>query len=62
MEHGFGGTATVLVKRGTLRKGAFLVCGTSFAKVKLLLDTSAALEKGKFWATREKRKMEIDKK
>ena len=46
MEHGFGGTATVLVKRGTLRKGAFLVCGTSYAKVKLLLDTSAALEKG----------------
>ena len=44
-EHGFGGTATVLVKRGTLKKGTYLVCGTTYAKVKLLLDTSAALEK-----------------
>ena len=46
IEHGFGGTATILVKRGTLKKGTFLVCGTTFAKVKLLLDTSAALEIG----------------
>ena len=45
MERGFGGTATVLVKRGTLRKGTYLVSGTTYAKVKLLLDTSAALEK-----------------
>ena len=44
-EHGFGGTATVLVRRGTLKKGTYLVCGTTYAKVKLLLDTSAALEK-----------------
>ena len=45
MEHGLGRTATMLVRRGTLQKGAFLVCGTTYAKVKLLLDTSAALEK-----------------
>ena len=45
IEHGLGGIATVLLKRGTLRKGTCLVCGTSYAKVKSLLDTSAALEK-----------------
>lgn len=45
LEHGLGGTATVLVRRGTLKKGAYLVCGTSYAKVRLLLDTNAALEK-----------------
>ena len=45
VEHGIGGTATILVKRGSLKKGAYLVCGTTYAKVRLLLDTSAALEK-----------------
>ena len=45
LEHGLGGTATVLVRRGTLKKGTYLVCGTSYAKVRLLLDTNAALEK-----------------
>lgn len=45
VEHGLGGTATILVKRGSLKKGAYLVCGTSYAKVKVLLDTSAAFEK-----------------
>ena len=30
VEHGFGGTATVLVRRGTLKKGTYLVCETIF--------------------------------
>ena len=45
VERGLGGTATILVKRGSLKKGVYLVCGTTYAKVRLLLDTSAALEK-----------------
>ena len=43
MELGLGKTATVLVKRGTLTKGKFLVCGSSYGKVKQVLDTRAPI-------------------
>jgi len=44
VEPGVGKTAVVLVRRGTLRKGDFLVCGQAYAKVKMLLNTGAVLE------------------
>ena len=49
VEAGLGRTATVLIRRGTLRKGDYLVCGHSYAKVRILLNTGALLEdeKGK---------------
>ncbi len=43
MEHGLGKVATVLVRRGTLKKGEVLVCGETFCKVRLLLDTRQPL-------------------
>ena len=43
MEVGLGKTATVLIKRGTLKKGQILVCGETSAKVKQLLDTREPL-------------------
>ena len=43
MEVGLGKTATVLIKRGTLKKGQILVCGETLAKVKQLLDTREPL-------------------
>ena len=43
MEVGLGKTATVLIKRGTLKKGQILVCGENLAKVKQLLDTREPL-------------------
>ena len=49
VEAGLGKTATVLIHRGTLKKGDYLVCGHSYAKVRTLLNTGALLEdeKGK---------------
>ena len=38
VREGLGKCATVLVQRGTLRKGSVLVSGTSAAKVRLLID------------------------
>lgn len=35
-----GKLATAIIHRGTLRKGAFLVAGTAFAKVRLMFDES----------------------
>ena len=43
LELGLGKTATVIVKRGTLKKGQFLVCGETLVKVKQLLDTREPL-------------------
>ena len=43
MELGLGKTATVLIKRGTLKKGQVLVCGETLLKVKQLLDTREPL-------------------
>ena len=43
MEVGLGKTATVLIKRGTLKKGQIQVCGENLAKVKQLLDTREPL-------------------
>ena len=43
MELGMGKTATVLVKRGTLTKGKFLVCGSTYGKVKQVMDTRAPI-------------------
>ena len=40
-ERGLGKTATLLVKRGTLRKGQHLVCDETSARVRSLLDTRA---------------------
>ena len=50
VEPGLGKTAVVLVQRGTLRKGDYLVCGQAFAKVRSLHSTGAVLEdeKGRF--------------
>jgi translation initiation factor IF-2 len=44
IEPGFGKTAVVLIRRGTLKKGDFLVCGHAYAKVRMLLNTGAVLE------------------
>ena len=44
VEPGIGKTAVVLVRRGIVRKGDFLVCGHAYAKVKMLLNTGAILE------------------
>lgn len=38
-EKGLGKTATILVKRGTLKVGKYLVCGETYARVKQVLDT-----------------------
>lgn len=38
MESGLGPTATVLVRKGTLKTGAALVCGIHMAKVRALID------------------------
>ena len=43
MELGLGKTSTVLVKRGTLKKGQFLVCGLTYGCVKQVLDTRAPI-------------------
>ena len=43
MEQGLGKTSTVLVKRGTLKKGQFLVCGLTYGCVKQVLDTRAPI-------------------
>ena len=43
LELGLGKTATVIVKRGTLKKGQHLVCGETLVKVKQLLDTREPL-------------------
>jgi hypothetical protein len=53
VEPGLGKTAVVLVRRGTLKKGDFLVCGSAYAKVKMLLSTGAVLEdeRGHFSST-----------
>jgi len=40
VEAGLGKTATVLLSRGTLKPSQFLVCGKSWAKVRLLLGDS----------------------
>lgn len=42
-EQGLGKAATVLVKRGTLKKGTVLVCGETQTRVKQLLDTKAPI-------------------
>lgn len=42
LEKGLGPVATILVQRGTLRKGDILLAGTSFGKIRVLHD-----EKGK---------------
>ena len=42
-EPGLGKTATVLIKRGTLMKGKFLVCGETQTRVKQILDTKAPI-------------------
>ncbi len=36
--------ATVLINRGTLKKGSYLVSGYSYAKVRMMLTTNATLE------------------
>ena len=38
-EQGLGKTATILVKRGTLKKGKFLVCGETQTRVRQILHT-----------------------
>ncbi|NLM17681.1 MAG: translation initiation factor IF-2 [Candidatus Riflebacteria bacterium] len=38
LEHGMGATATVLVRNGTIRKGDDIICGTSFGRVKALIN------------------------
>ena len=43
MEQGLGKTSTVLVKRGTLKRGQFLVCGLTYGCVKQVLDTRAPI-------------------
>jgi len=40
---GLGKSTTALVRRGKLTKGQFLVAGTAYAKVRLLLNTTPAL-------------------
>ena len=49
IEPGLGRTSVILIRRGTLKKGDYLVCGHAFAKVRMLLNTGAILEdeKGK---------------
>lgn len=42
---GLGKLATVLVQRGTLKKGDFLIAGTSWAKVRQLLDSNRQVMK-----------------
>merc|ERR1712080_749629 len=42
-EQGLGKMATVLVKRGTLKKGQYLVCGETYAHVRNVLDTRAPI-------------------
>lgn len=45
LDKGRGPVATVLVQRGTLRIGDCLVSGTSYAKIRALLDEHAAIVK-----------------
>ena len=40
---GLGKCTTALVRRGKLKKGDYLVSGLSYAKVRLLLNTTPAL-------------------
>jgi translation initiation factor IF-2 len=47
LDPGLGKTTTILIKRGTLRKGAFLVCGECYARVRLVLDTRAPISEEK---------------
>ena len=42
-ELGIGKVATILVKRGTLTKGQYLVCGETYTHVRQLLDTRAPI-------------------
>jgi len=41
----FGHMATVIIKQGTIRPGQFVVCGESWAKVKVLFDESRRRQK-----------------
>ena len=40
---GLGKSTTALIRRGKLKKGQYLVCGTAYCKVKTLLNTTPAL-------------------
>ncbi|PWN35423.1 uncharacterized protein FA14DRAFT_160573 [Meira miltonrushii] len=44
VEKGFGNTAICLVQRGTLKVGDVCVAGTSWCKVRRLMDSSASLD------------------
>ena len=43
VELGLGKTATVVVKRGTLKKGQYVVAGLTYGRVKQILDTRAPI-------------------
>lgn len=45
IEEGRGATASVIVERGTLRKGDALICGETYSKVKSIMDENGGLLK-----------------
>ena len=45
IEEGRGATASVIVERGTLKKGDTLICGEAYCKVKSLMDENGGLLK-----------------
>ncbi len=45
IEEGRGATASVIVERGTLKKGDALICGEAYCKVKSLMDENGRLLK-----------------
>ena len=45
IEEGRGATASVIVERGTLKKGDALICGEAYCKVKSMMDDKGALLK-----------------
>jgi translation initiation factor IF-2 len=40
LDRGRGPVATVIVQNGTLRRGEYVVCGTTYGRVRLLIDSS----------------------
>ncbi|MGK0455829.1 MAG: translation initiation factor IF-2 [Lentimonas sp.] len=44
-EEGRGATASVIIERGTLKKGDALICGEAYCKVKLIMDENGELLK-----------------
>eukprot|EP01156_Anaeramoeba_ignava_P010857 Anaeramoba_ignava/a481033_41.p1 GENE.a481033_41~~a481033_41.p1 ORF type:complete len:771 (-),score=88.69 a481033_41:824-3136(-) len=46
MDRGMGPMATVLIQNGTINKGDNIICGTSFGRVKALIDDAGKRVKG----------------